>query len=106
MVRGYHAYKVVWEASVEESLRCKWEAGNPHDPYAVSVLKGETIVGHVPRFMSSICCMFLHRGGAISSVVTGVRRYSADLPQGSLQYYYYNYNNISWKIFSWAISNT
>ena len=58
MVCGYHAYKDVWEASVGVSLRCKFEAGNPHDPYAVSVLKGETIVGHVPHFISSICCMF------------------------------------------------
>ena len=71
MVRRYHTYKDVWEASVGESLRCKWEAGNSHDPYAVSVLKGETIV---PRFTSSICCMFLHRGDAISCVGTGSRR--------------------------------
>ena len=71
MVCGHHAYKDVWEASVGESLQCKWEAGNPYDPYAVSVLKGETTV---PRFMSSICCMFLHRGGAVSCVITGSRR--------------------------------
>ena len=68
MVCGYHVYKDVWEACVGVSLRCKFEpGGNPHDPYAVSVLKGETIVGHLPRFVSSICCMFLHRGGAISA---------------------------------------
>ena len=51
---SYGLYKDVLEASVGESLRCKREAGNPHDSYAVSVLKGKVIVGHVPRFVSSI----------------------------------------------------
>ena len=27
------------------NVQCKPEAGNPHEPYAISVLKGETIVG-------------------------------------------------------------
>ena len=35
MVRGYHANKDTWEAPVGENLRCKQEAGNPHDSYAV-----------------------------------------------------------------------
>ena len=76
--------------------------GNPHDSYAVSVLKGETIVGHVPRFMLSICCMFVHRGGAISCIATGSRRYSADLPQGGLEVP----SIIIINKISWAISNT
>ena len=67
------------------------------------------IVGHVPRFISSICCMFLHKGGAISCVVTGSRRYSADLPQRGLEVpsniNIIIINKISWKICSWAISN-
>ena len=49
-------------------------------------------------------------GGAISCVVTGSRRYSADLPQGGLEVpsniNIIIINNILWKIFSWVISNT
>ena len=44
---GYGLYKDVLKASVGESLWCKQKTGNPHDSYAVSVLKGETIVGYV-----------------------------------------------------------
>ena len=40
------------------------------------------VVGHVPRKISTVCSMFLLKGGSISCQVTGKRRYSADLPQG------------------------
>ena len=65
-----------------EVLPCKRERGNRHDPFAVSVIKsGIGIVGHLPRNISSICLIFLRRGGLISSTVTGSRRYYRDLSQ-------------------------
>ena len=45
----------------------------------------EKTVGHVPRKISAICLLFIHRGGTINSRVDGHRRYSADLPQGGLE---------------------
>ena len=68
-----------------ERLQCQEEYGNPHDMYAVSVIRDDFIVGHLPRNISTPCHMFLHFGGTIESVVNGARRYSADLEQGGLE---------------------
>ena len=53
--------------------------------YAVSVIRDDVIVGHLPRNISTPCHMFLRFGGTIESVVNGARRYSADLEQGGLE---------------------
>ena len=42
-------------------------------------------MGHVPRNISSVCSVFLLRGGVIECKVTGPKRYSVDLPQGGLE---------------------
>ena len=83
-VRGYHIYHDVRDA-VGEQLLCERELSNYHDPFAVAIVKSLVTVGHVPRKISSICSMFLRRGGCIHCRVTGRRRYSADLPQGGLE---------------------
>ena len=56
MVRSYHAYQSVWEAVVGEELACQRERANSEDPFAVAVMKGETIVGHVT---SAVCAIFI-----------------------------------------------
>ena len=43
------------------------------------------VIGHLPRKLSKICSLFIRRGGSICCIVTGGRRYSADLPQGGLE---------------------
>ena len=85
MVRGYHVYKDVWQAMDGEILSCMRETSNGHDPFAVAVLKDDTIVGHVPRSLSAICSLFLRKGGSITCLINGSRRYSSDLPQGGLE---------------------
>ncbi len=87
MIRGYHIYRSVWEAANGEELKCVREVGNRKDPYAVAVVKNsELTVGHIPRRISSLCSMFLQRGGTIScTVTTSEKRYSHDLPQGGLE---------------------
>ena len=85
MVRGYHVYKEIWCAAVGEELSCIREVENYRDPFAVAVVRSGVIIGHVPRKISSVCSMFLRRGGTISCRVTGSRRYSEDLPQGGLE---------------------
>ena len=41
--------------------------------------KNGTIMGHLPRRLSTECPFFLQRGGTISCTVTEGRRYSVDL---------------------------
>lgn len=86
-IRGYHVYKDIWNPSIGETLLGKPEFGNIHDPYAVAVVSStvDTIVGHLPRNISTMCHIFLRRAGNIIVQVTGRRRRSVDLPQGGLE---------------------
>ena len=61
------------------------ELSNSQDPFAVAVMKGSIIAGHVPRKISSICSMIICKGGSITCEVVALRRYSEDLPQGGLE---------------------
>lgn len=86
MVRGYHVYSNIWDASMSEVLPCEREIDNRRDPFAVRVSKpGTGTVGHLPRLISAACSVFLRRGGIITCTVAGSRRYSGDLPQGGLE---------------------
>ena len=85
MIRGYHEYQSTWTAQIGEDLTYARDVRNPHDPYAVSVKKGTTTVGHVPRMISCVCYTFLRRGGTIRCMITEQRHYSSDLPQGGLE---------------------
>ena len=69
---------------VGEELQCKMEHGNVHDIYAVAVTQ-DVVVGHLLRNISIPCHLFLHKGGIISCVVNGARRYPTDLVQGGLE---------------------
>ena len=72
MVRGNHIYQNIWDAACDgELLNCKRQIGNPHDPSAVAVKKGTTVVGHVSRIISTICSIFICRGGVIVCRVNG-----------------------------------
>lgn len=37
-------------------------------------MKRKRVVGHLPREISKICCLFVLRGGIIAGRVTGTRR--------------------------------
>ena len=81
---GYHIYKDIWSSTVGEHLTCERETLNSTDRYTVAVLKDDVIIGHLPRVLSRICSLFIARGGTITCVVNGARRYLVDLPQGGL----------------------
>lgn len=87
-VRGYHVYKAIWRTTIGETLLAQAEFGNVHDPYAVAVVRlsgsTDTIVGHLPRNISTLYHIFHLRNGNIVVQVTGRRR-SVDLPQGGLK---------------------
>ena len=86
-VRGYHIYQEHWSPVIGERLivNCEQEEGNAQDRYAVAIKIGRDTVGHVPRCISTLCSLFIRRGGTIFCVVTGRRRYSRDLPQGGME---------------------
>ena len=69
MLRGYHTYQSVWDASLGEELPCQREPENSHDPFAVAVVRAGVTVGHVPRRISSVCSLFIRRDGSISDLV-------------------------------------
>ena len=50
--------KDIWAASVGEHLPCRRETTNLADRFAVAVMKGETVVGIIPR-ESLISALFL-----------------------------------------------
>ena len=79
MVRGYHVYQDIWTVVGGEEFPCKREAGNTFDPFAVAVMRGTTVISHVPRRISSICSLFLRKEGSITCQVTGHRQFSKDL---------------------------
>ena len=62
-IRGYHVYKEDWAPTTGEQLILRREPSNPKDHYAVSVLKEEQIVGHVPFNISNTVSQFLRRAG-------------------------------------------
>ena len=72
-------YKEVWDAELDKELTCKREVGNWSNTFAVVMRKDSVTVGHVPRFISPICSIFLWRSGNIKCKVTGNRQYSSDL---------------------------
>lgn len=42
-------YKDIWTAVVGEEFPCRREDGNRLDPFAVAVMRGGDVIGHVPR---------------------------------------------------------
>ena len=73
-VRGHHVYHVVWTPFVGEILSLKREAQNRYDNRAVAVMKGEQLVGHVPRPISRQTFYFLsYAGNRVICTVTGRR---------------------------------
>ena len=63
-IRGYHVYKEVWEAVVEESLVCEREPENASDRYARCGCEKGNIIGNLPRKVSCVCSLFLQWGGS------------------------------------------
>ena len=49
IIHGHHIYKDIWSPRTGEILEAAHECGNRYDRHAVSLLKADVIVGHVPR---------------------------------------------------------
>ena len=68
-IRSHHIYKEIWPNP--KHLHCKMEHGNIHDMYTMAVTRDreDTVVGHLPRNISTPCHLFLRKGGNILCVV-------------------------------------
>ena len=53
MIRGYHEYQSIWTPQINEELLCARDVRNPHDPYAVSVKKGQNLQVVSPSIKTS-----------------------------------------------------
>ncbi len=71
VVRGFHVYRDIWCPQIGEILLCEQDLDNKHDKNAVSVVRDDVTVGHVPREHAKIFRFFMKRGGQISCQVTG-----------------------------------
>ena len=104
VVRGYHAYKEIWNAVMDGTeLPYKREIGNTHDPFTIAMKKvtptGNVTIGHTHRVISSVCLVFVCQGGTIVCVVNGARQYSSSLPWHSLKIQLtmaYSHSKIQW----------
>ena len=74
-LRGHHAYLDIWNPYVgDDSLVCRQEHGNTHDPHAVAINAGTDIVGHVPENICGVLWRFLSLPNAsIRAEVLGPR---------------------------------
>ena len=55
-IRGYQAYKHLWDTSIGEDILCERESCNDADQYAVAALEDDTTVSHIPkRYLKSVC---------------------------------------------------
>ena len=92
MVRGYDVYKEYncWTTvALSAGARKSSVRVMIRYPYAVAVIEGSVIVGHVPREISAVYSLFLQpTGTTLLCEVTGGKRYSTldstNLPQGGL----------------------
>ena len=75
VVRGHHVYKKCLDPLHWRMTTATLYADrimNDYDDHAVSVMKAETIVGHVPREISRTFWHFMH-GGSVRCEITGRR---------------------------------
>jgi len=61
------------------------EHGNREDPYAMAIKNKGSVVGHMPQTISCVCIVFIQKHGTITCTITRTRRFTSDLPQGSLE---------------------
>ena len=72
--RGYHTYMKIWNPVDGEVLVCTRQTDNPHDNYAVSIIRNSYVVGHVPLSLSKTFSNFLSLpASTMLCIVTGKR---------------------------------
>ena len=76
---------------------------------SLAVCNGDIVIGHVPRKISSVCLLYICRGGEIHCRVTGSRCFSADLEQGGLEVPIIcalNFRSLNFRMLAWHTNYT
>ena len=61
-VRGYHAYKDIWNPRIGEVLPLEREPNNTEDRFAVAIKRTGSVVGHIVPFnLAPVVSAFLRR---------------------------------------------
>ena len=60
-IRGYHGYKDMWEPALGDVLLLEREITNIKDKFAIAVMQGSTVVGHMPYNTAPAVSYFLKR---------------------------------------------
>ena len=47
VIHGHHIYRTIRTQEIIEICCCEQETGNIEDSYAVSVMKGDTVIGNI-----------------------------------------------------------
>ena len=79
VIRGHHVSRTVWTPFVGEVLSLSPESGNEHDRFAVSIVKDDAVVGHVPRELSQFFFYFMQHDRTVTVDVTGHRNFGRGL---------------------------
>ena len=69
-VTGHYHYRHIWTPQIGEELATVHEPDNAYDEFAVSILKTDTIVGHIPHQISKQCTALLKSGGSVKLRIT------------------------------------
>ena len=60
-IRGYHVYQTTWDPKLGDVLRLEREPTNCKDRFAVAVINGSVVVGHLPYNIAPTVSHFLKR---------------------------------------------
>ena len=83
-IRGYHVYKSLQCPEIGGgTLSTKKEHNNPHDRFAVAVLKGKLTLGHIQKKFKDML-FFLHKARTIRCTAKDKTRRSS-IKQGGLE---------------------
>ena len=87
-VRVHHVYESNWDARTGSKLKpCheKRPSALVEEKYVMALKVNDTIVGHVPKFLSKITYLFLKLGGNLVVKITEKRRYLRDVDQRGIE---------------------
>ena len=90
-LRGFHVYKELWNPKLNEKLETIHEENNPHDRYAVAVIRKTVsrlrpvVVGHLPREISRFTRFIILRGATVKVKVSDTKYRRSPLIQGGLE---------------------
>ena len=92
-VRGYHAYKDMWNPALGDVLPLERELTNPKDKFSVALMKGSTVVGHIPYNIAPAVSHFLINKATVEVTGAAVNRgagYGMEIP---CKYRFYGTND-------------